>query len=261
MATSRRSSFAFDLALTCLACACGSPEVVTYEIVPAQGQSLAVTLGDSVSLSVVAKLSDGTSRALASDAVVTWPGVSVVVAAPPSGGGGVFPASGPSATRVYNPVRPEESLDGVFFITGAASAPSDLVIHAAILEGDVAAEVTTTLHVSPTPAGDATAGDATYQSSCARCHGATGHGSPKNADGTYTIDNQHYAFPAPGLNAEPGNVAADADWSAALLAVCARADIDNAGVGLRQPMPEWQLSTLTTQDFANVYAFLKTQTH
>jgi hypothetical protein len=44
--------------------------------------------------------------------------------------------------------------------------------------------------------------------------------------------------------------------------------MDNGGVALRLPMPDW-LSTpnpatgapLATQDFADIYAFLKTQTH
>jgi hypothetical protein len=76
-----------------------------------------------------------------------------------------------------------------------------------------------------------------------------------------------YAYPAPGINAEPGNLASDPSWNAALLALAARADIDNRGVALRLPMPDWLASPdpatghlLTTQDFADIYAFLKTQT-
>jgi hypothetical protein len=83
----------------------------------------------------------------------------------------------------------------------------------------------------------------------------------------YVLDGQPYDYPAPGLNAEPGNVAGDPDWNAALLAFAARADVDNAGVALRVPMPDWLATPnpatgkpLTTQDFADIYAFLRTQT-
>jgi hypothetical protein len=77
-----------------------------------------------------------------------------------------------------------------------------------------------------------------------------------------------YDFAAPGLNGEPGNLAGDPDYDAALLAVASRADMDNGGVALRFPMPDWLSQAnpmtgqlLTTQDLADMYAFLKTQTH
>ena len=83
----------------------------------------------------------------------------------------------------------------------------------------------------------------------------------------YSINGTSYAFPAPGLNAEPGNLAGDPDWNAGIFAIAARADIDDGAVSLRQPMPSWMQSPnpvsqkpFTTQDFADVYAFLKTQT-
>lgn len=50
--------------------------------------------------------------------------------------------------------------------------------------------------------------------------------------------------------------------------MAARADMDNGGLTLRVPMPSW-LTTLdpameqplTSQDYADVYAWLKTQSH
>jgi hypothetical protein len=73
-----------------------------------------------------------------------------------------------------------------------------------------------------------------------------------------------YPYPAPGLDAEPGNLASDPAWTAALLAMAARADMDNGGLVLRTPMPDWLTAKadgqlLTTQDFADIYAFLQTQ--
>ncbi len=80
-------------------------------------------------------------------------------------------------------------------------------------------------------------------------------------------DGSVYVLGAPGLDAEDGGVAADPGWNAALLPVAARSDIDNEGVTLRPPMPDWLTreagaagAPLTTQDFADIYSFLKTQT-
>jgi hypothetical protein len=46
----------------------------------------------------------------------------------------------------------------------------------------------------------------------------------------------------------------------------AQGDIDNMGVALRQPMPDWlgrlnnvDGGTLNARDFANIYAYLSTQ--
>ena len=61
-------------------------------------------------------------------------------------------------------------------------------------------------------------------------------------------------------------LASDPAWNAELLAMAARADMDNGGLTLRQPMPCWLAmpnpatrQPLTTQDYADIYAFLKTQ--
>src|SRR5262249_54892519 len=131
--------------------------------------------------------------------------------------------------------------------------------------------VPATIAVSAGPAGDATRGAALYGASganCAQCHGATGHGSSETTLGSmmYMLEGQLYAYPAPGLNAEAGNVAGDPDWNAALPPFSARSDVDNEGVTLRSPMPPWltipnpgSSKLLTTQDFADLYAFLQTQ--
>jgi hypothetical protein len=49
-----------------------------------------------------------------------------------------------------------------------------------------------------------------------------------------------------------------------LLAVAARSDMDNGGLELRTPMPDWLSddatgALLSTQDFADIYAYLMTQ--
>lgn len=69
-------------------------------------------------------------------------------------------------------------------------------------------------------------------------------------------------------NTSSAPTASDPTWNAALFAVASRADMDNQGVTLRAPMPDWLARTnpasgkpLTTQDFADIFAFLKTQTH
>jgi hypothetical protein len=81
-----------------------------------------------------------------------------------------------------------------------------------------------------------------------------------------------FTYPAPGLNnsvtdAGTPNVAADPTWNAALLGMASQGDIDNNGVALRVPMSDYlgapngiDGGSLTSQDFADIYAFLVTQT-
>jgi len=132
--------------------------------------------------------------------------------------------------------------------------------------------VKASIGVDPTPMGDWTRGATLYGpdgANCAECHGATGPGSPGAPSAAmYSMAGGTYDFAAPGLNAEPGNVASDTDYDAALFAVATRADMDNGGVALRFPMPDWLSAAnpstgqpLSTQDLADMYAFLKTQTH
>jgi hypothetical protein len=131
------------------------------------------------------------------------------------------------------------------------------------------APVTADLTVSPTPAGDAARGKTKYGADCSICHGQTADGTPPNGDGTFTIFGAPYPFPAPGLNNAPGsgNLANDPDWNAASFAIAARSDTDNAGVALRLPMPSWLTfgdtdtkAPPTTQDFADIYAYLVSET-
>jgi hypothetical protein len=55
--------------------------------------------------------------------------------------------------------------------------------------------------------------------------------------------------------------------NAALFAMSARADMDNGGLTLREPMPDWLVTheangnPPTTQDLVDICAFMKTQTH
>jgi cytochrome c len=128
--------------------------------------------------------------------------------------------------------------------------------------------VSATLTVSAAPTGNATNGKTLYAAACASCHGATGHGTPAaNPDGSYTIDGASYPFPAPDLNAEDGNAGSDPAWNVAVFAQAARASFDDGGVTLRLPMPAWLSAPnpatskpFTTQDFADIYAFMQTQT-
>jgi hypothetical protein len=164
-------------------------------------------------------------------------------------------------------------LKNVLFILDPGTVENAAVEVAATVSGVAAAgNVTASINVDPTPLGDWTRGSTAYGSggaNCAGCHGATGHGTPLSQGLTvYSYAAGSYDFPAPGLNAEPGNTAGDPAWNAALFAVAARADMDNGGITLRLPMPDWLVEpdpgtkhVLATQDFADMFAFLKTQTH
>jgi hypothetical protein len=84
------------------------------------------------------------------------------------------------------------------------------------------------------------------------------------ARGAKCPEGMTFDYPAPGLNTEPDNLAADPDWNAALFAMAARGDFDDGGIVLRKSMPDWLTTTIsghppTTQDFADIYAFLRTQ--
>ena len=147
------------------------------------------------------------------------------------------------------------------------SAPAGTIAVAATVgDGGI---VTATLNISPTPAGSPEAGADLFQNVlvCAGCHGETGDGTPSldaGPDGSvqYDILGTLYAYPAPGLNnTSPGgspNLAADPGWNAALLAMAAQADMDNNGVALRKPMPDWlgkqglDGGPLGAQDFAHI---------
>jgi len=68
------------------------------------------------------------------------------------------------------------------------------------------------------PSGDIIRGQVVYISDkCIQCHGETGHG----------IEDA-----GPGINAEPGNVAADSAWTAGLMGSAVRGNISNRGMAL-----------------------------
>jgi len=145
----------------------------------------------------------------------------------------------------------DDQLAGVLWLldSGTESAPT-VVVKASLSSTVPAGEATVSIGVGPMPVGDATRGQYLYGSNCASCHGATGQGTAE----------------FPGLNNAPDHVAGDADWSPSLLAMAAQSDMDDLGVSLDPAMPKWltRLSStglpLSPNDFADIYAFLKTQT-
>ncbi|HEX3770626.1 MAG TPA: c-type cytochrome [Polyangiaceae bacterium] len=243
-------------------------------IVPVSAPGLTAAGGDALALKVVNRKSDGTTEDVPA-AQVTWSGPPTVTATDPSGmaAASAYPATGgagPVAVWIANAPRADHASDlaGVLFILDAGASGGSVSVTATV-SGGGGGTATASVTVSATPAGDATRGAALYGASgaaCAACHGATGHGSPDSADNgtTFSIDGTPYAFPAPGLNAEDGNAAAE--WSPELFAIAARADLDDEAVSLRQPMPDWLTAespgsgkALTTQDLADIFAFLATQ--
>jgi mono/diheme cytochrome c family protein len=245
-----------------------------FQVVAANGTPLAVFAGDAVQLRVVATLSDGGTADLPDGAVVSWtePFVAEAIPAdidPSATPADPFPLAGsdPTAVWIDNPGRPGVDTANTLYVLDPGTAQNGVLTVTASLSGAVTGTASRTIAVAPAPAGDWTRGATTYAATCATCHGQTGAGTPVNADGTtYSMQGQSYDYPAPGLNAEPGNVGSDPAWNAALLAVAARADVDNGGVTLRVPMPDWKLTPnavsgalLTAQDFADIYAYLKTQ--
>jgi mono/diheme cytochrome c family protein len=156
-------------------------------------------------------------------------------------------------------------------------ASPQLTVTASVADAGVTASVS----ILPPPVGDPDAGAHLFQDVllCNGCHGPTGNGSPPVllADGglvlldggpVYLMEGQEYPYPAPGLNAAPGsgNLAADPAWNAALFSIAAQSDMDNKGVALRLPMPIWVGASdgtgkvLNAQSFADIYAWLRTQT-
>jgi hypothetical protein len=246
-----------------------------YQIVARSGGLLQGVAGDALALKVVVVASDGSTQDLPTGASVEWTLPDLVTTLPPgSSAPSPLPvaADPPIAAWIDNPGRPDRNADlaGVLFLLDPGIAQNGTVAVSAIVSG-VTPRVTVkaAIGVDPTPMGDWTRGAAVYVAACAGCHGPTGHGSPgAPTAATYSMAGGTYDFAAPGLNAEPGNLAGDPDYDAALLAVASRADMDNGGVALRFPMPDWLSQAnpmtgqpLTTQDLADMYAFLKTQTH
>ena len=247
------------LGLVLLAAGCGgdgsSAPFAEYKIVPAGGGALQATVGDAFKLQVVESLSDGTTKALASDAQVVWSGPPVVTALPigstPTESILPQPGATPTAMWIQNPdhLTPQQ-VAGVLYILDAGSAASPSISVTAAVTGGAApaGQATATIPVAPFPVGDAARGQPLYAANCASCHGAKGEGGS-----------------GPGLNATPDNVAGDDGWSPQLLGLSARSNMDDQGVSLDLAMPKWLVLTgangqpVTTQNFSDIYAFLKTQ--
>ncbi len=252
-----------------------APPTASLEIVAASGGPLETVAGDAMRLKVVELQPDGSTVDLPAGSNVEWRSPSAPVSAlpPDSEDPSPLPAAGgdPSVTWLSNPSRPDlgEDLANVLFVLDPGSVQNAAVQVSATVSGaTVSGDVSATIRVDPTPAGDWTRGAALYGptgANCAECHGPTGHGSNANPDQTFTLAGLSSGIPAPGLNAEPGNAASDPEWNAALFAVASRADVDNGGISLRLPMPDWLTRpaagrVLTTKDFADIFAFLKSQT-
>lgn len=242
-----------------------SPTSTGFEILPVNGGNWTAVSGDALALEVVETFSDNSTQPATADDHVTWTSPATIASLPAdSTADSPIPAFGtmPTAVFISNSLRADRAtdLDGVVFVLDAGASGGGENI-AATVGGTT---ITATLAISAGPVGDATRGMATY-AACATCHGTTAAGSPADPGGsTYTLEGTSYPYPAPGLDAEAGNLGSDPAWNAALLAMAARADVDNGGLVLRTPMPDWLSAKaggqlLTTQDFADIYAFLQTQ--
>jgi Cytochrome c len=247
-----------------LAACSSSPTSTGFEIQSATGRDLSsVVAGDAVALQLVEMFSDGSTQP-ATD--VTWTAPPTVVPLDPdSTADSPIPDFGAAPTAVFvdNTLRVDrdDDLPGVLFVLDAGST-ADGATTVTATAGSSAA--TLMIPIAPAPSGDATRGATAYAAGCATCHGTMAQGTAASADGSYTIDGGTYSYPAPGLDTEMGNLGSDPDWNAALLAVAARSDMDNGGLELRAPMPDWLTDNstgalLSTQDFADIYAYLMTQ--
>jgi mono/diheme cytochrome c family protein len=227
-----------------------------YRIVATGGGELKADVGDAFHLSVVMGLSDGTTKPLASDAKVTWSGPPVVTALPvgstPSDS--LWPQPGATATAMWikNPEHLSDAqVAGVLYVLNAGSAANPAIDVTASVAGGAApaGKAMAAVSVAPLPAGDVTRGQPLYAANCSSCHGAQGEGGSTG----------------PGLNGEPDHVAGDPGWSPQMLGLSARSNMDDLGVSLGLAMPKWLLlngasgQLLTTQNFADIYTFLKTQ--
>jgi mono/diheme cytochrome c family protein len=244
---------------------CGGSGGGSLSIVASSGDELQGVAGDALALKVVQA-----NGALPTGTTVTWSGATHVTAlAPTSTAANPLPPAGaePTAAFIDNPGRADRDADlaGVLFILDPGTGDDAALEITATVSGAVSGTATVKIPIGPTPAGDASAGSAPYSSNCAPCHGAQAAGTTQGANGAFVIEGASYPYPAPGLNTASGNLGSDPGWNAALLAMASRADMDNGGLTLRLPMPDWLTTPdpatgqpFTTQDFANIYAYLKT---
>jgi mono/diheme cytochrome c family protein len=238
----------------------------------APGAAVHAVAGDALQLRVVQLLSDGSSRDVPAPGKVTWTEPATIKTLPPeSMAESPLPKPGadPVAGFIDNAARSDTTRPGALYVFDAGSKPKGTIAVKASVAGiPDAGDATLSIAVSTAPAGKADHGATVYAANCAHCHGDSGAGSPPVAGMPmkYMIAGQLYDFPAAGLNAAKDNAAGDANWNAALFAIAARGDFDNAGVTLRAPMPNWLThedtttrATLSTQDLVDVFAWLKTK--
>ena len=260
----------------------GTDAVVTgMAIVNTNGGPLQGAPGDAVPLAVVFTLSDGTTRALPAGTTVSWIAPQTVIPQNPDDAGpnSVIPDAGnqPLAFYVLNPYRTPQP--GVLFVVAQGTdADASVTVVASLADAGTLSAVVSIL---PAPVGNPDAGANLYLQwfNCVNCHGFSAAGTPPmlltdgglylvNGAPIYSIDGTDYPYPAPGLNnvADSGNLANNPAWSAPLLGMAAQADMDNVGVSLRVPMAQWtgkldpSKTPINAQDFADIYAWLKTQT-
>jgi len=259
----------------------------TLRIVTTNGVALRGGPGGALNLSVVFVLTDGGTVPVPTDQI-TWIAPETVVAQDPNSPGpnGILPEAGsnPTAFFVNNQYSGQFGAGALFIVDPGSASDGGIQVTASVADvGEVSAWVA----VSPAiDGGDPMRGHQLFDSIasadnlvCGSCHGMTGAGSPPiEGDGAGTqyelpsTNGNLYTYPAPGLNnastpAGP-NLAADPTWNAGLLGMAIQADMDNQGVALRGPMPDFFLvvtgdagKTLNEQDVADIYAWLRTQTN
>ncbi len=253
--------------------ACGGSATVTgYQLVLPSGETPSVHAGDNVLVAVGATMSDGSIGSLPAGATVSWSVPTVAAISATSAAPGNIPAFGAGVTAFFisNTLRSDRpnDLGGQLFFAdpGTAAAPT-LALTATVSGVTPAGTASLTFNVAAPLTGSASNGAILFGASganCAGCHGATAAGSPANPDGSFSYNNSTYSYPAPGLDAEPGNLGSDPAWNPALLAMAVRADMDNGGLELRAPMPDFLTekvngAPLSTQQIADIYAWLQTQ--
>jgi mono/diheme cytochrome c family protein len=248
----------------------GTATTGTMEIVTVSGGPVTAVAGDALALKVVEKMADGSTQDLPSGSTVAWSGPPTVTASEMAADS-AYPmtAATPTAVWLANPGRTDraQNLAGVLFVIDAGSTAGGSVMVSATVSGAATGSASASIPVAAPPDGDVTRGAALYGKSganCAECHGDGAQGTMANTDGkTYTIDGAQYDFPAPPIDAEDGDAAAE--WTAPFFALASRADVDDEAVSLRLPMPDWLTTPspasgkpLSTQDFADIFAYLQT---
>jgi hypothetical protein len=263
----------------------GSPAAPAMKIVTTNGAPLRGGPGDALNLQVVLLLADGGTVAV--PAIQTsWIAPETLVAQDPNDAGpsSVLPEAGVKATAFFvtNEYSGQYGPGALFIVDPGGGSDAGVTVTASVSD---AGQVSAWISILPViDGGDPTRGQNLFQNmlladnlACSDCHGPTAAGSPPQDGGeagaTYELPESNgdlYTYPAPGLNnrsSDAGpNLAADPSWSAALLGMAIQADIDNQGVALRGPMPDFFQAptndagaTLNSQDFADMYAWLKTQ--